>query len=139
MTRLYGGSRIRAIAMGVSGNDVANESGMMDRPSRPPEATILTRELLIRIGIVGTLLLQLSYTYVPMMNCFFQSAPLDLCAWLRVFALGITAYISWVSKSGFEEARPEAASVGPTPPQSYRPVLIWRYYGRFRGSQNWTW
>jgi len=79
--------------MGVAGTDVAKEYGMMDIPSRPPEAPILTRELLIRIGIVGTLLLQLAYTYVAMMNRFFQSAPLDLYAWLRVFALGITAYI----------------------------------------------
>jgi Ca2+-transporting ATPase len=39
------------------------------------------------------MVLQLAYTYVPIMNRFFQSAPIDLSAWLRVFAVGITAYI----------------------------------------------
>jgi cation-transporting ATPase F len=47
-------------------------------------------------AIGGTALmmaLQLAYTYVPIMNRFFQSAPIDLYAWLRVFAVGIAAYI----------------------------------------------
>jgi Ca2+-transporting ATPase len=149
-----------AILLGLSLAFEPKESGIMDRPPRPPEAPILTRELLIRIGIVGTVMLigafglfewelingatveqartvavnvfvivemfylfkcrsltqsvfkiglftnpwaiggtalmmafQLAYTYVPMMNRFFQSAPIDLYAWLRIFAVGIAAYI----------------------------------------------
>ena len=149
-----------AILLGLSLAFEPKESGIMDRPPRPPEAPILTRELLIRIGIVGTVMLigafglfewelmtgatveqartvavnvfvvvemfylykcrsltqsvfkigffsnpwaiggtalmmalQLAYTYVPIMNRFFQSAPIDLYAWLRVFAVGIAAYI----------------------------------------------
>ena len=149
-----------AILLGLSLAFEPKESGIMDRPPRLPEAPILTRELLIRIGIVGTIMLigafglfewelingatveqartvavnvfvivemfylykcrsltqsvlkiglfsnpwaiggtalmlalQLAYTYVPVMNNFFQSAPIDLYAWLRVFAVGIAAYI----------------------------------------------
>ncbi len=149
-----------AILLGLSLAFEPKESGIMDRPPRPPEAPILTRKLLIRIGIVGTVMLigafglfewelingatveqartvavnvfvivemfylykcrsltqsvlkiglfsnpwaiggtalmmalQLAYTYLPMMNRFFQSAPIDLYAWLRIFAVGIAAYI----------------------------------------------
>jgi hypothetical protein len=39
------------------------------------------------------IVLQLAYAHVPLMNRFFQSAPIDLYPWLRVFAVGIAAYI----------------------------------------------
>ncbi len=149
-----------AILLGLTLAFEPKESGIMNRPPRPPEAPILTRELLIRIGIVGTVMLigafglfewelmhgasveqartvavnvfvivemfylykcrsltqsvlkiglfsnpwaiggtalmmalQLAYTYMPIMNRFFQSEPIDLYAWLRIFAVGIAAYI----------------------------------------------
>lgn len=44
-------------------------------------------------GVAIMLLLQLLYTYLPIMNRLFQSAPLDLDAWLRVTATGIIAFI----------------------------------------------
>jgi hypothetical protein len=37
--------------------------------------------------------LQLALTYLPVMNRFFQTAPIDSSAWLRIFAVGIAAYI----------------------------------------------
>jgi Ca2+-transporting ATPase len=42
-----------AILLGLSLAFELKETGIMDRPPRPPEAPILTRKLLIRIGIVG--------------------------------------------------------------------------------------
>ena len=149
-----------AILLGLTLAFEPKESGIMDRPPRPPEAPILTRDLLIRIGIVGTVMLigafglfewelmngatveqartvavnvfvivemfylykcrsltqsvfkiglltnpwaiggtflmmalQLAFTYWPMMNGFFQTAPIDPAAWLRIVAVGIAAYI----------------------------------------------
>ena len=149
-----------AILLGLTLAFEPKESGIMERPPRPPEAPILTRDLIIRIMIVGTVMLigafglfewelkngatveqartvavnvfvivemfylykcrsltqsvfkigfftnpwaiggtflmlalQIAYTYVPLMNRFFQSAPVDLNAWLRVFAVGMAAYI----------------------------------------------
>jgi Ca2+-transporting ATPase len=136
-----------AILLGLSLAFEPKASGIMDRLPRPPEAPILTRELLIRIGIVGAVMLigafglfewellkgatveqartiavnvfvivemfylyksrslsqsvfkiglfsnpwaiggtaqmlalQLAYTYLPVMNRFFQRAPIDLAA-----------------------------------------------------------
>jgi Ca2+-transporting ATPase len=149
-----------AILLGLTLAFEPKESGIMDRPPRPPEAPILTRDLLIRIGIVGVVMLigafglfewelmngatvdqartvavnvfvvvemfylfkcrsltqsvfkigffsnpwaiggtflmmalQLALTYLPVMNRFFQTAPIDSSAWLRIFAVGIAAYI----------------------------------------------
>lgn len=149
-----------AILLGLTLAFEPKESGIMERPPRPPEAPILTRVLIIRILIVGTVMLigafglfewklmtgatvdeartvavnvfvivemfylykcrsltqsvfkigffsnpwaiggtvimlalQLAYTYLPIMNRFFQSAPIDLNAWLWVFAVGMAAYI----------------------------------------------
>jgi Ca2+-transporting ATPase len=55
-------------------------------------------------GTTLMMALQLAYTHVPMMNRFFQSAPIDLYAWLRIFAVSIAAYIIVVLRNGFEEA-----------------------------------
>jgi hypothetical protein len=38
------------------------------------------------------LLLQLAYTYLPAMNTVFQSAPIEIDSWLRIFALAAIAY-----------------------------------------------
>jgi cation-transporting ATPase F len=46
----------------------------------------------IIVGILLMLLLQIAYTYLPAMNAVFQSAPLDLEAWLRIMGLAVIAY-----------------------------------------------
>lgn len=46
----------------------------------------------IMIGIILMLLLQIAYTYLPAMNIVFQSAPLDIETWLRIFLLAVVAY-----------------------------------------------
>jgi Ca2+-transporting ATPase len=136
------------------------EPGIMERPPRNPDTPILTRELIIRIILVGTLLLigsfglfewelasgaslaqartvavnvfvimelfylfncrslsrsifalglfsniwvmagalamlalQLVYTYLPIMNRLFQSTPIGLDAWARIFAAGLLTYL----------------------------------------------
>ena len=43
-------------------------------------------------GVAAMLLLQLVYTYQPMMNRLFQSAPIDLVAWVRIVAAGIIGF-----------------------------------------------
>lgn len=44
-------------------------------------------------GAVAMFLLQLVYTYLPFMNRLFQSAPLDLAVWGRIFAAGLAVFV----------------------------------------------
>lgn len=44
-------------------------------------------------GVAVMLLVQLVYTYLPVMNRLFQSAPIDLGAWGRIAGAGMTAYL----------------------------------------------
>ena len=44
-------------------------------------------------GVAAMLLLQLVYTYLPIMNRLFQSAPIDLDAWARIVTAGIIAFM----------------------------------------------
>jgi Ca2+-transporting ATPase len=44
------------------------------------------------VGVAVMLLVQIAYTYLPVMNRLFQSAPLDLGAWGRIVAAGIIAF-----------------------------------------------
>jgi Ca2+-transporting ATPase len=44
-------------------------------------------------GVAVMLLVQIVYTYLPMMNRLFQSAPIDLGAWVRIVGAGMTAYL----------------------------------------------
>lgn len=46
----------------------------------------------IMIGITSMLLIQLVYTYLPVMNLIFQTAPIEIDSWLRILALAIIAY-----------------------------------------------
>ncbi|MBC8317280.1 MAG: cation-transporting P-type ATPase [Desulfobulbaceae bacterium] len=43
-------------------------------------------------GVAVMLLLQLAYTYFPVMNRLFQSAPIGLGAWVNIVAAGIVAF-----------------------------------------------
>jgi Ca2+-transporting ATPase len=43
-------------------------------------------------GAAAMLLLQIMYTYLPIMNKLFQSAPISMEAWLRIVLAGVIAY-----------------------------------------------
>jgi Ca2+-transporting ATPase len=43
----------------------------------------------IWVGIAAMAVLQLLFTYLPIMNAWFDSAPISAEAWLRVFACGL--------------------------------------------------
>ena len=45
-------------------------------------------------GVAVMLLVQIVYTYLPVMNRLFQSAPIDLGAWVRIVGAGMTAYLA---------------------------------------------
>jgi len=45
------------------------------------------------VAIAGLLFLQLTFTYLPIMNKLFHTAPLDLAAWGRIVAFGITVLL----------------------------------------------
>jgi cation-transporting P-type ATPase F len=44
-------------------------------------------------GISAMVLLQLGYTYLPIMNRLFQSAPLDAASWASIGAAGVVTYL----------------------------------------------
>jgi len=45
------------------------------------------------VGIGAMVLLQLLFTYVPAMNRFLMSEPIDLAAWVRILAAGLVGYL----------------------------------------------
>lgn len=53
---------------------------------------VWTNPLLIW-GCLLMLLLQLAYTYVPFMNSWFSTAPVDLTSWMLTFGCGLVVYI----------------------------------------------
>jgi cation-transporting P-type ATPase F len=44
-------------------------------------------------GVGAMVVLQLLFTYVPVMNSFFMSEPIDLAAWGRILAAGLMGYL----------------------------------------------
>jgi cation-transporting P-type ATPase F len=44
-------------------------------------------------GVSGMIILQLLFTYIPFMNIFFQSAPIDIYSWIRILAAGFAIYM----------------------------------------------
>jgi Ca2+-transporting ATPase len=44
-------------------------------------------------GVAAMLLVQIAYTYLPVMNRLFQSAPIDLGAWVRIVIVGLLVYL----------------------------------------------
>ena len=44
-------------------------------------------------GIGAMVVLQLLFTYVPAMNRFLMSEPIDLAAWGRILAAGLMGYL----------------------------------------------
>jgi cation-transporting ATPase F len=44
------------------------------------------------VGVAVMMVVQIVYTYLPVMNRLFQSAPIDLAAWGRIVAAGIIVF-----------------------------------------------
>ena len=44
-------------------------------------------------GAVAMFLLQLAYTYLPVMNRLFQSAPIGMVSWGKIMAAGMLTYL----------------------------------------------
>ena len=44
-------------------------------------------------GVVAMFLVQIAYTYLPVMNRLFQSAPVDLAVWGRTVAAGLVVFV----------------------------------------------
>jgi cation-transporting ATPase F len=47
----------------------------------------------ILLGVAGMIVLQLLFTYVPIMNRLFHSAPIGWEAWLRILGTGLATYL----------------------------------------------
>jgi Ca2+-transporting ATPase len=47
----------------------------------------------VGVGVVAMVLLQLLFTYLPVLNGVFSSAPISLVAWGRILAVSIVAYL----------------------------------------------
>ena len=47
----------------------------------------------VGVGVVAMVLLQLLFTYLPVLNGVFSSAPISLAAWGRILAVSIVAYV----------------------------------------------
>jgi Ca2+-transporting ATPase len=59
-------------------------------------------------GVAAMLLLQIAYTYLPIMNKLFQSAPINHDAWVRIVTAGVITYIivefeKWLRSRAGEE------------------------------------
>lgn len=56
-------------------------------------------------GVAVMLLVQMIYTYLPVMNRLFHSAPIDLGAWVRIVAAGLLAYLIVESEKQLSKSR----------------------------------
>jgi Ca2+-transporting ATPase len=64
----------------------------------------------IMIGIASMLLLQILFTYLPVMNLVFQTASIEIDSWLRIIALAIISYAiiefdKWIRRKFSKGAR----------------------------------
>jgi cation-transporting ATPase F len=46
----------------------------------------------VAVGVLALIAIQLLYTYAPVMNDVFGSAPLDPASWLLIGAVAVAAY-----------------------------------------------
>ncbi len=47
----------------------------------------------VNSGAIAMIALQLAFTYLPVMNRLFQSAPISMAAWGRILVIGLAAYL----------------------------------------------
>ncbi len=57
----------------------------------------------ILIGIASIIMLQIFYTYLPVMNSLFRSAPISIESWARLVAVALSAFViveleKWITK-----------------------------------------
>ena len=60
--------------------------------SRSPFELGFTSNMWVIGGFVSMMILQALFTYVPVMNTLFASAPVDILDWIKVIACGLLAY-----------------------------------------------
>ena len=56
------------------------------------------------VGVAIMIVLQLAFTYAPLMNTIFHSAPIDPVWWLSIFGVGVAIYLiveaeKWLRRS----------------------------------------
>ncbi|MCW7073910.1 MAG: cation transporting ATPase C-terminal domain-containing protein [Methanophagales archaeon] len=56
-------------------------------------------------GVTAMFVLQMFYTYIPVMNRLFHSAPVSLDAWVRTVAAGIITYFIVEAEKWFRQRR----------------------------------
>src|SRR4051812_20903371 len=59
---------------------------------RPILARGVRRNPWVGAGVIGLIAIQLIYTYVPVMNDVFRSAPIGLAAWGRALTVAVISY-----------------------------------------------
>lgn len=82
----------------------------------------------IILGVTVQAVAQLTITYLPAMNTVFDTAPISLGAWLRIFAIAAAASVvvgihKWLRRpgdSGSPEPREDVVMAGGEPPRSLR-------------------
>lgn len=60
---------------------------------RSPYTLGIFSNKLLWLGVFIMIVLQMLFTYVPVMNHFFGSAPISLNAWLRIFLIGVAIFV----------------------------------------------
>lgn len=64
----------------------------------------------IWIGIVAMTTAQLLFTYAPIMNDSFHTAPIDLVDWLHILAVGLVIYAVIGLEKTFRQSREQCGS-----------------------------
>jgi magnesium-transporting ATPase (P-type) len=59
-----------------------------------PTAAPITKNMTVVYGVVGMAMLQILFTYVPVMNVLFRTEPLPLELWGIIISCGAVAFIA---------------------------------------------
>jgi Ca2+-transporting ATPase len=63
-------------------------------------------------GVATVVLLQMAFTYLPLLNRVFDTAPIDLQAWGAIIAFGLVVYIVVEMEKWLRRRADQARSVG---------------------------
>jgi cation-transporting P-type ATPase F len=90
----------------------------------------LSSNLWLVAAVLAMIVTQILFTYAPIMNHLFHSAPINGEAWLRIIAVGIAVYFAvglekWVRFTLVGHSRP-AITLPATQPQQKPSSTIWR-------------
>jgi magnesium-transporting ATPase (P-type) len=61
-------------------------------------------------GIAAMTVVQLLFTYLPLMNQLFHTAPIGLMDWVHILAVGLVIYLVIGAEKRFRRYRDEGAS-----------------------------